>query len=211
MKRNILMVLIAVLLISLTFSCTGCSRSPAAQTNPSASTSASGGSSTDSSFQTDNSNASTGTSTGKDFVSMGAALMSNDSLGSLKLGQSEHDLVALLGQPDTKSDAQVWGSDGNEHSDWHYKAKGLKINMIKQPDDKEASINSITAEPPCSLATQRGVKVGDTKEAVLKAYANEYDAGSGSEDIVLGSIYGGILIHIENGIIASIFIGAAAE
>lgn len=204
MKKNILTVLIAVLLTSLAFLGAGCAPSPAAQSTASASPSATPTAGAPSDL-TDDANA------GKDFGELGAALMANDGLGSLKLGLSEHDLVLLMGQPDTKSDAQVWGSDGNEHSDWRYPSKGLEINMARQPDDTEASIYSITAKSPCSLATQRGIKIGDTKEAVLRAYANEYDPESGSEDIVLGTIYGGIMIHIEDGVVTNIFIGAAAE
>lgn len=202
MKKNILTVLIAILLTSLSLSGTGCAPSPAAQSTASASPSATPSAGT-SPVLTDD--------TGKDFVALGETLMASDGLGSLKLGLSEHDLVLLMGQPETKSDAQVWGSDGNEHSDWRYTSKGLEINMAKQPDDTEVSIYSITAESPCSLATQRGIKIGDTKEAVVKAYAHEYDPESGSEDIVLGTIYGGIMIHIENGVVSNIFIGAAAE
>lgn len=211
MKKSILPVLIAVLLTLFAFSGAGCAPMPAAQTSPDASTSPSAGSGPSPSSLTDEPDANTGTSASKDFGELGIALMANDGLGSLKLGLSERDLVLMLGQPDTKSDAQIWGADGNEHSDWKYASKGLEINMMKQPDDTEASIYSITAKAPCSLATQRGIKVGDTKEAVLKAYANEYDPESGSEDIVLGTIYGGIMIHIENGVVANIFIGAAAE
>lgn len=156
-------------------------------------------------------NASPETSAAKDFGTLGWALLSNDGLGYLKLGLSAGDLVKLMGQPDIKSDAQIWEADGNEHSDWSYTSKGLELNMVKQPDDTEATIYSITAEPPCSLATKRGISIGDTREAVLKAYANEYDPDSGSEDIVLGTIYGGIMIHLEDGVVATIFIGAAAE
>jgi hypothetical protein len=150
----------------------------------------------------------------KDYDALGSALLDNDGLGSLKLRMSESALVKLMGQPDSKTEAQVWGADGLEHSDWTYTSKGLEIGMAKQPDDTEAVIDSLTATAPCDLATKRGIKLGDTKDAVLTAYKNEInpDANDDTDSwIVIGSVFGGIGIGIENGLVASIFIGASAE
>ena len=140
--------------------------------------------------------------------------MESESLGSLKLRTSQSELLTLMGEPDSKSDAEIWGADGLEHSSWSYASKGLEIGMAKQPDDTEAYIFSLTATAPCDLATKRGIKLGDSKDVVLSAYKNEIDPSANDDTdswIVVGSVYGGMGIGIENGLVTYIFIGSSAE
>lgn len=151
---------------------------------------------------------------GKDYAALGWALMESESLGSITLRMSESALITLMGEPDSKSETEVWGADGLEHSSWSYASKGLEIGMAKQPDDTEAFIFSLTAMDPCDLATSRGIKLGDSKDAVLSAYKNEIDPSANDDTdswIIVGSVYGGMGIGIENGAVTYIFIGAAAE
>lgn len=147
------------------------------------------------------------------YSSHGWALMENDSIGAISYRLSESELISLLGEPESTAETVIWGADGLSHTDWNYPSKGLWINMAKQPDDVEASVFSIHAKAPCDLATQRGIKIGDSKTSVLKAYPNEYNTEDSRifGNIVLGSIYGGIVFGIENDVVTSIFIGASAE
>jgi len=147
-----------------------------------------------------------------DFSSPGYALMEEESLGGLHYRMSESALITLLGEPESKSETLNWGADGLDHTDWNYPSLGLEVNMAKLPDDVEASVFMITATAPCGLATERGIRLGDTKDAVLKAYAKEYNAADSDDNsLVLGTVYGGIIVYLENGIVTRIFIGAAAE
>lgn len=148
------------------------------------------------------------------YAELGWALMEKDGLGSLKLRLSASDLVTLMGEPEWTSDPEVWSADGLEHLIWSYPSKGLDIGMAKQPDDTEAFIFSLSASAPCNLETNRGIKLGDTKDAVMSAYKNELDPAANDDTeswIVLGSVFGGMGIGIENGIVNYIFIGSSAE
>ena len=150
----------------------------------------------------------------KDYASLGFALLENDGLGILTLRLSASDLIYLLGEPESKSDAEIWGADGFEHSNWSYGSIGLEIGMAQQPDDPEAFVYSISATAPCSLATARGVKIGSPKDDVLTAYKNEIDPDANEDTdswITVGSVYGGIGIGIEEGAVTYIFIGASSE
>lgn len=189
--------------------------SDAASEEPSAEVSA-GASSEPSTKPTASSKPSPGadSSHGKDYDSLGAAILDNDGLGSMKLRMGAADLVKLMGEPDSKGDPEIWGADGLEHSDWSYDSKGLIIGMAKQPDDTEAFIFSLNATAPCELATKRGIKIGDSKDEVLSAYKNEIDPAANEDTdswIVAGSIYGGIGFGIEDGVVTYIFLGASAE
>ncbi len=151
--------------------------------------------------------------TPKDYEQIGFELMESESLGQLKLNITESLLKNKIGSPDKKSKAEVWGADGLEHSTWTYSKLGLVIDMQKEPGSKvESLVYSITATAPCSFATLRGIKIGDKKETVLTAYKNEINEEmTTQESIVIGSVYGGIIIGIQNGRVQSIFIGAGAE
>jgi hypothetical protein len=153
-------------------------------------------------------------SAAQDFFAIGDALMQSEGVGSVKINMTEADLVNALGQPDTKSTPQNWGSDGMDHSDWTYGAQGLKLNMAKVPGDASSIVFSIYAAAPCTLATQRSVKIGDSKDTVLTAYADSIDPSANTDTntkIVIGSIYAGIIMTVENGLVKDIFIGASAE
>jgi hypothetical protein len=139
--------------------------------------------------------------------------MRSESVGPVRLGMTESELLAVLGQPDEESEAQEWGSDGMKHSDWAYKALGLSVNMSDSANpESEFTVFSVSATAPCTEATQRGIKIGDKKDAVTVTYADAINPEDSSEnEVVVGSIFGGLIFYIENGAVSSIFIGAAAE
>ncbi|MEL4105292.1 hypothetical protein AAFA46_00405 [Oscillospiraceae bacterium WX1] len=143
---------------------------------------------------------------------LGSKLLVEDGLGGVKLGMTAPAVSSLLGQPASQSPQQEWAADGLLHQDWIYKS-GLKINFAQNPRPSgEPVVYSITAVAPCPLATARGIKLGDTKDAVLSAYAAEYNAEESSDAaLVLGTVYGGIVLQLQKGVVTSIFIGASAE
>jgi hypothetical protein len=153
-------------------------------------------------------------SAAEDSPAAGETLLQSDGIGPVKIGMTESALVKSIGEPDSKSAPELWGADGLEHSDWTYAASGLTVNMAKVPEDGETLVYSIFAAAPCTLTTQRGVAVGTPKDTVLSSYADSIDPESNPDTnarIVIGSIYGGIVVDIENGAVKDIFVGASAE
>lgn len=149
----------------------------------------------------------------KDYGQIGSDLMKAESLGSAKLGMTESELLAKAGQPDTQSDAEIWGADGMKHSDWTYKDKGLTVNMTETSNpESEFVVYSITAAAPCDLATQKGVMIGDDEDAVMAAYGDSVDPEKVTDDrIIAGTEFGGVVFTMKDGQVTGIFIGAAAE
>ncbi len=148
-----------------------------------------------------------------DYGQVGFDLMASDSVGAVKLGMTESEVLAALGEPDEKSEAQMWGADGLKHSDWTFADEGLTINMVESTNgESEFVAYSINAAAPCALATQKGVKIGDGKDAVLAAYGDAIDPTTVTEDsIVAGTLFGGVVFTLQDGAVTSIFLGAAAE
>lgn len=151
----------------------------------------------------------------QDYDELGSALMMSEALGDIKLDMTESQLIAALGQPDSQSEATLWGADGMVHSTWTYAAPGLSIDMARDAESsQELTVYTLAAASPCQLTTRRGIGIGDTRQAVLDAYAVEIDPAANADTgdcIIAGSLYGGIQFGIQGDTVSSIFIGAGAE
>lgn len=209
MKKSIAILMIALLILGAT-ACTTPTPTLAPATNPPAEATASP---TPAATETIAPTEEPAASAEKDFGQIGSELLKTEMLGSLKLGMTEGELIAALGEPDSKSGFELWGADGLNHSDWVYEAKGLAINLAGEPDsDAELTVYSIGASAPCDLATQKGVKIGDSKEALVEAYGFAMEVQEEVDGrIVAGTVFGGLIFGIKDGKVSSIFIGASAE
>ena len=64
-----------------------------------------------------------------------------------------------------------------------------------------------------TFKTPEAIGIGSTADAVLAAYRKELDPETPptQESIVLGSLFGGMILTLEKGVVVEIFLGAAAE
>jgi hypothetical protein len=136
-----------------------------------------------------------------------------ESLGGLRLGLPEKDVLKLLGPPTKRSALVVQETDGNYVQDWYYPRKGIDLQMSAGKKSGAKTVANIRASAPCTFATKKGIKIGDTESAARKAYAEYADRESGNEPgvLVVGSVYGGIIFNFTAGKVSSIFFGASAE
>ena len=136
-----------------------------------------------------------------------------EALGPLTLGMPEQEIKAQLGEPETAGTPELWGADGLLHWTLAYPAQGLSLDLAGISAG-EGTLYAIHAAAPCALATARGLAIGTPRETVLTLYAGlinpEWDEEA-SGSILIGTIFGGIMIGIENGLVSSLFIGAMAE
>lgn len=142
------------------------------------------------------------------------AMLRAESLGGLRLGLPEKKVLQLLGSPATRGKLVLQEADGNYVQDWHYPGKGIELSMSAGEKKSGAkTIAGITASAPCTFATKKGIKIGDSESAARKAYAEHVDRETTAEPgvLVVGSIYGGIIFNFTGGKVTRIFFGAAAE
>jgi len=147
----------------------------------------------------------------KDYGQLGTALMENESVGLIKIGSTDKDVVKILGKDAVKGKAEVWGADGRTHQEWNYKKAGVSLGFVNH--GKKWIVSSISVEKPCNLKTTRNIGIKSTREEVCNAYENEIDpenAGDASK-IIAGSLFGGVVFTIEKNVVTAIFIGASAE
>lgn len=97
--------------------------------------------------------------------------------------------------------------------EWRFKKLGLQLSLASEKKGGAKSVLSITTEAPCSLATERGIRIGSTSTEVTRAYGDVRDKEQSEpgKTFVAGSIYGGVIFSFTGGKVSQIFIGAAAE
>ena len=141
------------------------------------------------------------------------AMLRAESLGKLRLGLPEKDVVKLLGSPASRGELVFQEADGNYVQGWHYPDKGIELWM--SAGGKKSGVKriaAITASAPCTFATKKGIKIGDAESAARKAYVEHVDRETSDPGtLVVGSIYGGIIFNFTEGKVSRIFFGAAAE
>jgi len=147
----------------------------------------------------------------ENYDEIGFELLKTESIGELKIGLSGIKIKELIGEPEEKSKAEEWGADGEIHQNWIYKKEGVSLEMIGK-DVSNQLINSITITAPFKFKTSRQIGIGSLIEEVKTAYDKEIDkSGSDSDNIVAGSVYGGIIFNFEEGKVKGVFIGSGAE
>jgi hypothetical protein len=140
------------------------------------------------------------------------SLMRKERIGSLRIGLSEAKVKQIMNCNLKREPEQFSQVDGAYHQEWKYADCGVVLVMVSDRQNAAKSIYSISTSSPSRLSTKRGIRIGSTKTAVIKAYKSEWNRGDGSsESFVAGSIYGGLIFQFENGKVSQIFLGAAAE
>lgn len=137
-----------------------------------------------------------------------------ESFGDIRIGLTADETEKILGKPGSKSKAVKWEADGLMHEEWGWKDKGLVVNMSSDPENKTSPkvIASITANAGCPYKTKAGVGVGSTYDEIQAAYKNNINKEeTGDDQIIIGSMYGGIVFTMKDNKVLNVFLGAAAE
>jgi hypothetical protein len=146
-----------------------------------------------------------------DFANIGNQLLKTEKFGDLKLGLSYHNMVYFLGYPSKTSEPELWEADGKYHQTIFYQNKGIELDLIGK-DTTDQTINMITISTPSRLRTNSGMYVGCNINSVKTAYNNLINHQfSDSNQIVVGSIYGGLVFIFENNKVKKILLGSLAE
>ncbi len=140
-----------------------------------------------------------------------------ETVGGLAVGHTDAAVIAILGEPATRSPAEEMGATGELISTWSWPDQGVTLAMAMTGERGEVS--SMTFSAPCKFTTSRGVGLGMTRPEVEKIYAEFIGKGrdegepdpSSETQLVIGSIYGGTFYEFDGGKVVQIFVGAGAE
>jgi hypothetical protein len=139
---------------------------------------------------------------------LGKTVMSDETIGGLKIGSSAKDVMAALGKPRKKTKPEKSEATGEITSAWSW--PGVGISMVKTGHGLEVA--SIGIKAPSTLATSRGILIGSSKADVKKHYQHSTEgSGDNPNAYLVGSPYGGELFTFKNGKVSEIFLGQMAE
>ena len=149
--------------------------------------------------------------------SAGLADPTSEAIGGLKGGARAPEVIALFGEPTTKSPPVVEEATGETVSTWAWPAQGLEVRVSITAD--ATMVTAITITAPSKLTTSRGVGIGTPRATVESTYAAYRTIGreagepdpSNEDRIVIGSVYGGTFFTFKDGKVSDIFVGAGAE
>lgn len=144
-----------------------------------------------------------------DFSEIGFQLMETEMLGELKLQMNVEAVEKIVGEPHDITKFEFWGVDGYEHQSRFYQDSTIDVNYIKL-DDGNMIIDRILIDKNPNYKTTQDVGVGSTQIEVLKAYKGKISNIS-DDNIVAGSIYGGLFFYLNDGKVTSLYLGAGAE
>jgi hypothetical protein len=146
------------------------------------------------------------------------AMLAQESLGPMRLGAPEREVLADLGESRKLSPIVHIEATGLDVQDWHYPKLGLTLRMASSAGKGGPKfVAAIYAKAKCPFATRRGITVGSAQAEVQKAYAGTEDLqkhdfpGFDVPRFVVGSIFGGIVFEFTRGKVSGIFYGAYAE
>ena len=141
--------------------------------------------------------------------------LGTEAFGPLRIGLPAYEVQALLGDWKQLSEPVLWAADGLEHWEASYELLGITVGLAREPgDDAGAFVCSVLATGPREWKTARGLGIGDPDRLAMSLYADAIDPlwnSDPSREILIGSLYGGILVSLEGGLVVSLFLGAMAE
>lgn len=137
---------------------------------------------------------------------LGDDVMNQETIGGIKIGSSQTDVVKVLGEPKRRTKAQREEATGNTVTTWKW--PGVDIVLTKT--GKQLRVASIHIAAPSTLATSRGIHIGSARAEVQAGYRRAEDPTEDQNSYLVGSEYGGELFSFKNGKVVEIFVGAMA-
>lgn len=133
-------------------------------------------------------------------------------VGNLRLGLEASQLAPLLGKPTKEGKSVEEGATGLTVKDQTFAKQGVVVTLSREKKATVWRVERFKVAAPCTWKTPQGIGVGSTDQAVRKAYSQLLDTESPSAgQLVVGSVYDGVIFHMKKGRVDSIFVGAAAE
>lgn len=141
------------------------------------------------------------------------AMWKAESLGGLRCGLAEEAVVRLLGKPERRGKVMLQEADGNYVQQWEYPAKGIELTMSSGPKKTgPKTIFAVIASSGCTLATQRGIRIGSAESAVRKAYgAFEDKERKASTELVVSANNGELWFSFKAGKVDRIALSPGPE
>jgi hypothetical protein len=137
----------------------------------------------------------------------------DETVGPLRLGMRESELVSAIGEPTQRGEFREMEATGERLAEWSWPALGVDLVMV---DDGGPRIASIALHAPSSFLTGRGVGLGTSYDDVVSAYLDvpteaDDDPRTDATDhgwVRLGNAYAGLSFTLEDERVTGVFLGS---
>lgn len=130
----------------------------------------------------------------------------------LSYGIDGDSTLAILGKPDFVGDKELRGATGNYYQEWIYSDIGLTLIMESISDTSTPIVHCMEITKNPSLCTSKGVCIGVSREFVVEQYKVCMNTNlSTNSIIVIGDLYKGLYIYIQDEIVVKMVLGFVAE
>lgn len=145
---------------------------------------------------------------------------SKETFGGFHLGMQSTAVEARLAAPKKKEAPEVVPATGDIVARWTYPNEGIWFEMRFESEDptSQAVVGKMGVHAPSTYRTSLGVGIGSSYEQALNAYQNVHDPdqeddmeSDDRQTIIIGSVYGGLIIRFHDGVVEEMLLGAAAE
>jgi hypothetical protein len=134
----------------------------------------------------------------------------DETFGGITFKLDPAGVAKLLGEPASKTPPAESEATGEWDTTWEYPAQGLTVIFGSTAEHGAYHVADLRAIAPCALKTSRGVGIGTSLDDVKRAYNTDITDGT-VDQVLVGSMYGGMQLSINDGKVADIFIGVGAE
>ena len=145
-------------------------------------------------------------------VEYGEFSMYDETIGQLMISLEETKVIEMLGEPGQTTEPKIWAADGFLHKTSSYDALGVELDYVEI--NEKFVINTVTAKAPFDGKTSRGIGIGSSEADVMAVYEKDINADEMKDKkdvVIVGSMYGGLLLTMESGVVTAMFLGASAE
>lgn len=126
-------------------------------------------------------------------------LLDVESIGPLRWGMAEAEAIKHLGgAPTSKTKPVEEGATGAFYSGWTWKAAGVELDMTSETRQGATKVRLIHVVAPSTLATARGIKIGDSLAKVAATYPKSDEGTDDPTQFLVGSPYGGLLFVLKD-------------
>lgn len=134
-------------------------------------------------------------------------------LGALHLGMTAATLKESSTCSFTTGKMELWEADGLYHQKWRSTKCGISLDMQSDKKKSIQTIGAIIVTAPSTVATDLGIHIGSSENDTTAAYrsAINHEESIEHENLIVGSVYGGLSFMFKKGKVTQIFLGAAAE
>lgn len=129
--------------------------------------------------------------------------------GPLHLGMTEAQAVKIVGKPKTRPLGQLMGAIGDYEAFWEFD-HGVLLKMSADTPKGPYHVSSIQLDRPSQWKTPAGIGIGSSRADVAAVYGKYFGRVSDASQILVGSVYYGLLFTVENDRVISAFLGPMA-